>query len=378
MAHIRRITSALLCAPLATLGFVLAPAAQAKVDPADIEQSVVYVEITVSGTVSYKDASGVAKKSNVVSSTVACSGEFVSQYGDILTSGRCLDKDVWQQSIAAEFKKHPTSKYGAVVLPDSSEKSRIEYFDTDVSVADITHTISVSQPSDDGVNQLPPLKAHVVASLPFNNGDLGLLRLDGTDIVTPALKIAAVSPPDMTPVITMGYPGVVHQDVLENAKDLKTQSQRVTKVLGNISAHQPGVCGFPCLELSATILHGMSGGPTVDASTGQLVGVNSRLSRDNAANLYYVIDTPVIRRFLQDNNVAFVSGNEPPGASGASLLYGPGTVTSEESFASQQIGNAFKITITILALIISGTLVTSIVDRVRSRYRHKNNDQPIP
>lgn len=307
-------------AAVLVLAIGIAPTAVAK--PAkDYDKSVVFLEITVTGKVTYREPSGEIKESDALKSSSWCTGEFITTHGDILTAGHCIDEDMARSDIESTFNQLYTAPGGGMpmdivpLVPGAGgaiPPSLLFPPTPNVEIVAIKgiygqgldFDITVSQLSTPGGSLSSPAKADLVATMSPDEGDLGLLKLRDASIMTHPLPIAAVSPDDLTEIIVMGYPGVIHQDVTDNAKDPQVQSQRVTKIIGNVSAHQPGECGFPCLEVSASLLHGMSGGPAVNAKTGEIVGVNSRFSGDGAANLYYVVDTPVIRDFLASHGVS--------------------------------------------------------------------------
>ena len=120
--------------------------------------------------------------------------------------------------------------------------------------------------------------ARVIARRPER--DLALLQIDGPAV--PALRLAVQEPPEGLPIVLMGFPlggalgdsHVTHRGIV-SARTAIAPPAVGAQSLSERSVKQLREGGFDVLQLDATAYPGNSGGPVLDAETGEVVGVIS-------------------------------------------------------------------------------------------------------
>ena len=142
----------------------------------------------------------------------------------------------------------------------------------------------------------------VVSAQSFKDGDNAILKMNSTPGELTALAISAVVPKPGEAITSVGFPGQVRRvsdDISLPQPSFKT---------GTVSSRQQNPSGLAQTEVSATIVKGMSGGPTVNAD-GEVIGTNSMktVSKDETSEFGFVTDNIALRQYLHSHGVTLAS-----------------------------------------------------------------------
>lgn len=149
--------------------------------------------------------------------------------------------------------------------------------------------------------------------------DLALLRVKGDDLPAP-FKLSSKEPRLLQKVIAVGFPGgadVIKQNLRER--------NLINRLVGGIENLIPNVTLGSISKITdeaivhdCKIGHGSSGGPLIDARTGEVVGVNYAGQTDSAyVTFFFAIPAQKVRDFLAGKTgqvCAEPSGRERPRA----------------------------------------------------------------
>lgn len=132
---------------------------------------------------------------------------------------------------------------------------------------DIAPILTVYSAVDVAQSQLPKgAPARVLASTGFQNTDVAVLQVNGTNMPTVALGRSAGELSTGADLVALGFPGT-------SRDALQTGVTQPNKVFGKVSNIRPqGTSNL--IEVDANIEPGMSGGPAIDSS-GRVVGLVS-------------------------------------------------------------------------------------------------------
>ncbi len=267
------------------------PSQAADYDSDAIERSMVWVDIQYEAEIwapGYwfdDDIAGYYQETSEV--VYNCSGWFVSESGDIVTAGHCLEMD---DAVRADLIDNLVDEFGY-----SNKLRGYAQEDWQIRKGHWTRKVIVGQPQgvvdaaldDDGVT------AQVVKFQRFDNGDNALLRVAGVNSV--GVPLAAAEAAVGSDVTAVGFAGAVG-DVSDISR------QRASFKEGTVSSQQFTDNGVPTVEIDAPVTFGMSGGPTIDEN-GAVIGVNSFRVVDESQPFNFVTDTETLRRFLVSNGV---------------------------------------------------------------------------
>ncbi len=150
--------------------------------------------------------------------------------------------------------------------------------------------------------QLPKgTPARVLTSTGFENTDVAILQVNGTNMPTVPLAGSAADLATGDEVVALGFPG--------SSRDaLQTGVTQPNKVFGRVSNIRPqGTSNL--IEVDANIEPGMSGGPAIDGS-GNVVGLISfsLLQSSGESGAKYLRTVDDIKAALADAGVATASG----------------------------------------------------------------------
>lgn len=245
-----------------------------------VQPSIVYLTTTYSGYVwdpflgddgeFLEEKDGDLKTFSV---TTQCSAFAVSSNGYLATAGHCVDRKDGVELVAeaaAEWANATDYYSQDVPVEDLVDDYEVDQYDAEHDEL-LENTVfravkaSWSQ-SLAGTTVEKQAPARVIAAKGFNQGDAALLKVEGTGFN--ALPLAADEVPEIgADVITVGYPGVIEG---YTDHDLVPTFNPTT-----VSSHKSTAGGlYTLLQLSTTLAHGMSGGPTVNLD-GEVVGINS-------------------------------------------------------------------------------------------------------
>jgi serine protease Do len=128
------------------------------------------------------------------------------------------------------------------------------------------------------------------------SGDNALLKVAGMPPLKP-LAIAQQAPHPGQRLTAVGFPAGAWE-VLD--------SQRLPQPsfnAGTASGQQDSPTGTPTIEINADVSPGMSGGPTVNSDTGEVLGVNSEAMVNGNQAFNFITDAATLRDFLHKNNI---------------------------------------------------------------------------
>ena len=250
-------------------------------NPQKLDDSVVFLMTTVSGYVlDPGEGEGEDVRSTEVTAVRTCTGWMAGEDGEIITAGHCVGRDEGRDVVISSYLDDH----------DVADEGSLE--------AVVEVRVMAGQPDIDGATITDWVPVRVADVMPFEDGDLALLRVEATDSGSrpPALAIAEEDPQPGDSVTSIGFPGA-GADVSEE-KAIQPPSFKA----GTVSARPASARGVEGYEIDADISPGMAGGPTVDGS-GRVVGVNSYAIRGGCQAFNIVTGTSELRRFLADNGV---------------------------------------------------------------------------
>ncbi|WP_433257327.1 trypsin-like peptidase domain-containing protein [Streptosporangium sp. CA-135522] len=278
-----------------------------------VRPAIVFVEVRWSGYLR-NEATGQLWGSKPIKDTSGCTGFFVNPDGYLVTAGHCVDPGI--EGITRSFFDEVIDQERA----NGNPKTRAE-LDRDLVgnwVAEgqvagtppdrevrVRQTIAGPLFNGDTPGEAPttgtaspsPMGgrsefARVIMFEPSSEGDLALLKIEGTNL--PSVELAPESAVEIgTPVLAIGYPGPVlsmTDQVLEPSnKDGKVSAKSVNR-------------GLPLYEISAAVTNGMSGGPAVETASAQVIGVLFYRAR-NEQPFNYASPSSLVRELLGRSGV---------------------------------------------------------------------------
>jgi hypothetical protein len=240
----------------------------------------------------------------------SCSGFFVDKTGFIATAGHCVDPDgrdvkeaIRTQALADLAATGALSEYELANATEvaNAEQWSVEGKDNGAPIE--RHVEVVQAPNTEGSVVDTWTTAQVVTFQKFEDGDNALLKLSGVPETTP-LVVSDEAPKDGQDLTAVGFPANIAR-----ATDM-TRVQQPSFKSGSASSQQVSDSGVAGTEINADLSGGMSGGPTVDAETGEVLGVNSYLlTQGSQQNFNFITNAPTLRSFLASNGVQLA---EPP------------------------------------------------------------------
>lgn len=266
----------------------------ASMNPQELEDSVVFLMTTVRGYVLYPGGENDEYIwSDEVTAISSCTGWMAGPAGEIVTAGHCVDQDEGRSMLIGTF----LTDYD--VSADMAMEAEINWSVEGLKDgSDIEVEVGAKQPDIDGATISDWVPVQVVDVLPFEQGDLALLRANGlrSDSQPPEMTVAEEDPQTGDSVTSIGFPGAV--------ADVSTSMaiQNPSFKTGTVSSRQVSPRGVAGYEINADISSGMSGGPTVNEA-GHVVGVNSYTIRGENQAFNFITTTADLRRFLVKNGV---------------------------------------------------------------------------
>jgi serine protease Do len=293
---------------LTMLGFVLGvPSAhaesQTQIDQ-QVKQSLVYISVEYEGYVlvpAAQSTSGNAFWSNGIKVDFSCSGVIVDPTGYIVTAGHCVDPNNQgvKQAILTQLFLNSGDDADAAARATQSAINQEWMVEGKQPGSPIDRLVSVIQPEGPGRIIDHFVTAQVVDFQKFDDGDNALIKV-ANEPSLPALPVADKAPVPGTALTSVGFPGDVG-----GAMDASRLQEPSFKD-GTSSSQQVTPSGAARTEISAAISPGMSGGPTVDDATGEVVGLNDfTLSGENQP-FNFITDAAALRAFLLKNSVHLV------------------------------------------------------------------------
>jgi serine protease Do len=169
--------------------------------------------------------------------------------------------------------------------------------------------VEVIQPQMPGRIITQAVTADLVDFQKFGDGDNALLKVSGQPPL-PALPVADHVPPPGSAITSVGFPGAVGDTIDPNSL------QEPSFKDGTVSSTQIQPSGAATTEVSAASSPGMSGGPTVNNATGEVIGLNdygvfNGQGTAEVAGTNFVTDAARLHAFLVKNSVHLVAMPAP-------------------------------------------------------------------
>lgn len=269
-----------------------------------VRDALVYLDIEYTGYVrvpAEKMESGVAKWSDAAKVGYTCSGFVVDPSGFIATAGHCVQIDA---NVKAAIRK--TFVNNAVNAGDLDASAAESFLATANDEEWPVEGKEPESPVDRVVSVIQPAGPHrviadfttvqVVGTQDFAEGDNALLKVSGQQPLTP-LVVARAAPKPGQALTAVGFPGSV-SDVVDSSR-----LQQPSFKSGTASSQQVKPSGASTTEMNADVSGGMSGGPTIDNETGEVLGINSYGIVGETEAFNFITDAPTLRTFLQQNGV---------------------------------------------------------------------------
>ncbi|MGE0220036.1 trypsin-like peptidase domain-containing protein, partial [Mycolicibacterium sp.] len=146
--------------------------------------------------------------------------------------------------------------------------------------------------------------AQVVDFQRFDDGDNALLKVPASKPLKP-LVIANQAPRPGQSLTSVGFPGSVSRVVD------RSRLQQPSFKSGTASSEQVKPSGAMSTEINADVSGGMSGGPTIDNDTGEVLGINSYGIVGESQAFNFITNAPELRSFLVKNGVTLAQSEMP-------------------------------------------------------------------
>lgn len=316
---LNRLLALVAAAGLVVTSGALAAPATADSDDAQIKLnehvrgSLVYVQTTYRGHVlvpAEAMQSGKPLRSEETTATFTCSGFVVDPSGFVTTAGHCVDPEgsevleslrenfVVDSVIAGMLDRTAAESFLSTA---NEEQWEVEGYQRG-SKPD--REVVLIQP--DSANRVldRQVTAQVVDFENFMDGDNALLKVVVRKPMQ-ALVVAEEAPKPGQSLTSVGWPGSVAGSV--DPSRLPEPSFKS----GTASSTQVKPSGAQSTEVNADISGGMSGGPTVDNDTGEVLGVNSYGIVGETQAFNFITDASDLRAFLSKNGVHLTQSVAP-------------------------------------------------------------------
>ncbi|AGB23017.1 tumor necrosis factor receptor stn_TNFRSF12A_TNFR domain protein [Mycobacterium sp. JS623] len=269
-----------------------------------VKQSLVYIQTEYDGYVlvpATDSTNGQAYWSDPIKVYTSCSGVIVDPTGFIATAGHCVDaaNPGIKQSILMQLFLKAGFDQATAERRTQDAVSAEWLVEGKQPSTPIDRFVSVIQPEGQGRVIDHFVTAQVVDFQKTADGDNALIKV-ANEPALPAMPIAEKAPDPGTALTSAGFPGDVG-----DAMDLSRLQEPSFKD-GSASSQQVTPSGAASTEISAAISPGMSGGPTVDDATGEVVGLNDFTLNGENQPFNFITDAAALRAFLQKNSVHLV------------------------------------------------------------------------
>jgi len=219
------------------------------------------------------------------------SGFFASADGFVVTNAHVVEdikkgeeeaKKSALRQLIAKLAKTPE-------FQRASEQQRMEVVEA------LFRSASVTKNNDIVLADGAKMKYDVVQyGKPGEGTDVAIIKVDTKD--APNLTIADSSRVELQDkVLAIGYPGAADmQGLLDDKSQLEASIND-----GAVSAIKRTPSGDPIIQITASITHGNSGGPTIN-SKGEVIGLSTFGSRGEVQGFNFIVASQTVSRFLKD------------------------------------------------------------------------------
>jgi S1-C subfamily serine protease len=227
--------------------------------------------------------------------TTACTGVIVSSDGYVVTAGHCADPKEARRDAIGEvvadliaegyLTKAPIEDYVDAAMSGrdrwlvfGKDRDSPPYSVHQVQLGGGVVTLPKKKDPKDGVN------AKVIETVPFDEGDVALLKIDEKDL--PVAQLATEKAQIGQDLVSIGYP-LANVSGDEASPTFKNGEINAVNTVG---VHGPGNDFY---ESSANLVAGNSGGPQIKFD-GHVIGIAS----NTVGNSYFIVTSSVVAEVL--------------------------------------------------------------------------------
>ncbi len=222
------------------------------------------------------------------------SGFFASSDGYVVTNAHVVedikkgDEEAKKTALRQLFQKLSRT-------PDfarASDQQKLEVYNA------LAASASVTRNNDIVLADGAKMKYEVVQyGKPGEGTDVAVIKVDTKD--APNLTIADSDRVELQDkVLAIGYPGAADmQGLLDDKSQLEASIND-----GAISAIKRTPSGDPIIQITASITHGNSGGPTIN-DKGEVIGLSTFGSKGEVQGFNFIVASQTVKRFLKDAKV---------------------------------------------------------------------------
>ncbi len=224
------------------------------------------------------------------------SGFFVSADGYVVTNAHVVEdiKKGEEHAKAEAFKSLAAKiqKQYAKELAQMSEQAKVDLVRTLQEGSTIVANAAIVLP--DGTKLPYTVKAY---GKPGEGSDVAIIKVDAKDapnlVVADSDKVLI-----QDKVLAIGYPGAADmQGLLDDKSQLEATINE-----GAVSAIKRTSAGEPIIQISASITHGNSGGPTIN-DHGEVIGLSTFGSRGEVQGFNFIVASATVNKFLAEAKV---------------------------------------------------------------------------
>lgn len=312
----------MLCAAPALLSFMFtAPLAQADKQAethTKVKASMVYLQVTAHAWVEVPlehlpGRETHERRFGPFEAKWSCSGFVADPSGVIVTAGHCVDplnrqteNHMRRQLINEAAKKRQLSVDDENLYAEHAieEQWPVSGENADSPMAVEVSVIQASGPGR-AIDQLTTARVTEIHNP--KTGDLALLKISRSRGSLTPLAVAQESPRPGQKVTAVGFPAGAWETL--DPHQLPDPSFNS----GTASDQQDSPTGTSTIEINTDVSPVMSGGPTIDADTGEVLGVNTERTVDGKPAFNFFTDTITLRDFLGKNGVRLAPTKQSPG-----------------------------------------------------------------
>ncbi len=220
------------------------------------------------------------------------SGFFASADGFVVTNAHVIEDIKLGEQVAKE-------KALQAVLPKiqrlyAAELARMTEDEKVQLIRDLLANAAVVVNNDIVLPEGTKLKYDVVGyGKPGEGSDVGIIKVDAKD--APNLQIADSDRVQLQDkVLAIGYPGAADmQGLLDEKSQLEASIND-----GAVSAMKHTPSGEPIIQITASITHGNSGGPTINEK-GDVIGLSTFGSKGEVQGFNFIVAGATVKKFLK-------------------------------------------------------------------------------
>jgi S1-C subfamily serine protease len=219
------------------------------------------------------------------------SGFFASADGFVVTNAHVVE-DIKQGELVAKRKALGQLFQKLARAPEFARASDADKLQL---AEQLLASASVVQNNDIVLPDGKKMKYSVIAyGKPGEGTDVAVIKVQAKD--APNLQVADSEQVELQDkVLAIGYPGAADmQGLLDDKSQLEASIND-----GAISAIKRTSSGDPIIQITASITHGNSGGPTIN-DKGEVIGLSTFGSKGEVQGFNFIVASQTVKRFLKD------------------------------------------------------------------------------